>query len=99
MIPRSNRVISNLEDIDSVLRSVSMALKCSKDKFYPNKDYGSRLKYNMGVGELIARARCAVEQIDGVYIKSAKLNGNLLEIIVLINDTERSVSINLEQDI
>lgn len=96
MTSKINREISIKENIDTVLNSVKMALMCAKGEFYPNKDYGSRLMANMTKEELTARARCAVDSIDGVYIKEIKLNNNQLEAIILINDTERSVSISLE---
>ena len=84
--------------IDEIMQRVYMILSASRERFYPDKDYGLRLPvasddpYNF---YLQAYAQQAVDSLDGVYIKSAaKLANNSMLFYVVVNDTERTVSIN-----
>lgn len=83
-------------DINSTLQDCFAAILCPRGDFYPDKDFGSRIKYALkssAESEFLAYARQAVHSIDGVYIKSARKGAEAIEFTVVINDTERQVSI------
>lgn len=86
-------------DTDSVFNDCCMALNCPLGRFYPNKDFGNPLtKYNE-LGELLSAARLAVCNIDGVFIKRVEKIWNTIELIIMINDDERRLSVNIEKNI
>lgn len=86
-------------DADSVLNDCRMAVICPLGKFYPNKNYGNALLKSREVGELLATARLAAAEIDGVFIKNAKIKDNTILFDVMINDELRRLSINIEQNL
>lgn len=68
-------------------------------KFYPNKNFGSKIKSSLlpPVNEYAAAyAREALDRIDGVFVKSAQYKKPILTVNLIINDEERQVSIDLE---
>lgn len=91
--------ISQLEDTESVLKRCVMAIKCPLKRFYPNKNFGNLIKSSTDIGELLASARYAVRDIDGVYIKSAKAVDDNIQFEIMINDEARVVNINIEKNI
>lgn len=81
---------------DDVLENCVMAIICPFSKFYPNKNFGNSIRQSSDYGELLAAARQAVRDIDGVFIKSLCVNNGKAEYTIVINDEERSVSIGIE---
>lgn len=82
--------------INAVLKDCVTALGCPRGEFYPDKDFGShikRVKSTADSGELLAFARQALAEFDGVYVKSAVPNENGADFAVMINDEERRVRI------
>lgn len=89
--------MANNDFIDSILCDCVMAVVCPLGEFYPDKDYGSQIKNWAGIDSdiLLAYARQAVNEIDGVHIKSVKAENNKALFNVVINDSERQVSIDI----
>ncbi len=88
-----NRVLLSFYEI--LLASV-MALHTDRGRFYPNKDYGSGLRSSgLSAEELLGCARQALYDFDGVYVKSARLDGGKAVFVLLINNREKEVEISL----
>lgn len=90
--------LKRVEYIDELLQNVVFTLSTQCGKFYPNKDFGSYIKENKEAPEdlcFLVYARQAIDDIDGVYIKSAKKNGKQVSFIILVNDEERVVNIDV----
>lgn len=86
--------------IEQIISDCISALVCPSGKFYPDKNYGSRLTGKNDINSLLAAARLAVSKINGVYIKNGKTDENKLMLSVLINDDEeRTVIIDLEKNL
>lgn len=84
--------------INSILENCVTALVCPRGEFYPNKDFGSQIKRakgTMDAEKLLACARQALSEFDGVYVKSAVPNENGADFTVMINEEERQVCILL----
>jgi hypothetical protein len=88
--------------ITSALTDCFTAFVCPLGEFYPNKDYGSKIKQSIGKIDsqtLLCYARQAVSDMDGVYVKSVELSSLGADFTVMINDEERTVNIPIEQDL
>ena len=86
-------------DIESVLNDCRMAVICPLGKFYPDKNYGNSLLKSREADELLAAARLAVRNIDGVFIKTAEMKDNSIEFDVMINNDIRRMSVTIEQNL
>lgn len=85
---------------EQIINDFISALSCPSGKFYPDKNYGSRLSGKKDINSLLSAARLAAERLNGIYIKSGKTDGSSLILSVLINDNEeRTVTIDLEENI
>lgn len=84
--------------VTEILKSCVAAIKCPRGKFYPDKNFGSHIlnvSDNRAKDELLAYARQAVSEIDGVYVKYAEISGENAVFTILINDEQRQVNIAL----
>ncbi len=84
--------------INSLLEDCVTALICPRGEFYPNKNYGSRIKRakdRFDAEKLLAFARQALSEFDGIYVKNAAVNNDSADFILMINNQERQVSISL----
>lgn len=88
--------LEEIEHIAEVLQSAVIALETLRGSFYPDKNYGSRLKKEKLLGKEYALcfARQALCGFDGVYVKSAKIKENGCEFTVAVNGKERQVLIS-----
>lgn len=84
---------------EQIIRDCIAAISCPAGKFYPDKNYGSRLIADYEINHLLSAARLAVSEMDGVYIKNGKIDDNTLLLSVLINNEERTVGIKLETNV
>lgn len=84
---------------EQIIKDCVGVITCPIGKFYPDKNYGSRIHTECELGRLLAAARLAVSKLDGVYIKNGKTDGNILLLSVLINNNERTVHIDLEKNV
>ena len=78
-------------DIINLCRS---AVYCEKGRFYPDKNFGSRIHEAKGNERLmLSFIRMALSKLDGVYFKNVTYskNENLITVDVLINNEERQV--------
>lgn len=78
-------------DIINLCRS---AVYCEKGKFYPDKNFGSRIHESKDNERLmLSFIRMALSKADGVYVKNVTYikNDNLITVDVLINNEERQV--------
>lgn len=91
-----NREISKLVSADDIIEDCIMALTCPYSRFYPNKDFGNRIKSSNDYKQLLASSRQAVSNIDGVFVKSLSVNDGLAEFTIMVNDEARRVSIDIE---
>lgn len=85
--------------IEQIIKDCISAISCPKGKFYPDKNYGSRLIGDDEINRLLSAARLAVSKIDGVYIKNGRIENSTLLLSVLINNEERTVDIKLETNV
>lgn len=94
--------LQRVEYIDEVLQNIKLLLTASRGSFYPNKNFGSNLKrINAQPFEeyALAYARQALQCVDGVRVVKARLNNNTLNFDVIINEEERQVTLELENNI
>ena len=88
--------VAEVDYIDEVLQNAALAITAKRGRFYPNKDFGSQI-YKIDCRPFeeyaLCYARQAVDGINGVYIKSVKLQKNTLIFSVTINDIEKEVKI------
>lgn len=97
-----NNKLEAIEYIDEVLQNATILLNANRGKFYPNKNFGSHIeKINSQPYDeyALAFARQALAVIDGVCVKSANRIGNLLTLDLTINNEERQVTLQLEDNI
>lgn len=87
--------ISRYADVESVIKDCVMAILCRHGRFYPNKNYGSIIAENE-LNSILAGARYAVRDIDGVVIKSGQMIDGSAELKIIVNDEERSVTVKIE---
>lgn len=92
---KNGKVLKNTEHIDELLQNIALNIRAERGRFYPDKNFGSHIFFNknMDCDRVLALARQAVANIDGVYIKSAKINDINFEFTVIINNLERQVLI------
>lgn len=83
---------------EEILKNCIVAMKCPRGRFYPDKNFGSHILNSADKvlsDELLAYARQAVSEIDGVYVKSAQISSGNAVFTLLINDEQRQVNIAL----
>ena len=89
----------NGEVLENALRSGVLALRYQRGRFYPDKDFGSLL-YTVQSADstalLLAYARQAVKELDGVFVKSVHTADGAAVFDITINNENRQVSIELE---
>lgn len=95
---KNGRTLQETEYIDALLQTVSLALKTERESFYPDKNFGSHIfaLSDSNAEFALSRARQAVHNLNGVYIKSARAQTDGFEFTVLINNKERQVLIKNE---
>lgn len=76
-----------------LIKSCERALKTKRYSFYPNKDFGSEITAAVSEEALLAYARQALDGLDGVYVKSARFDGDRAVFLLCINNGEREVGI------
>lgn len=87
--------VSRLADVESVIKDCVTAILCRQGRFYPNKNYGSVIAENE-LNSILAGARYAVRDIDGVIIKSGQMIDDGAELKIIVNDEERNVTVKFE---
>lgn len=90
------------EYIDELLQNVKILLTAGRGSFYPDKNFGSSIKAagnRLDNQYALLYARQALDTLDGVYVKQAELNGTQLCLDLEINNEERQVTLELEDNI
>lgn len=91
-----NGMLQTLEHTKAVLQSLQILLQCPRGKYYPNKNFGSHIpemKIQAPNDLVLAYARQAVSEIDGVFIKSVEIDNGQAVFDVLVNNEEGKVYI------
>lgn len=93
--------ISTEDEIEKLMLDCLCVLYCPKTKFYPNKDYGSMIRFCRANTEeyLLAYARQGLSYFDGVYVKSVVKEQSQIKFNLLINDEERTVTLPYGNDV
>ena len=88
--------------IEELLQNAFVALNVRRGRFYPDKNFGSKIR---GLTETpleeyaFAYACQALDGLDGVFVKSAEISEGAATLNLILNGTERQVSIDLENNI
>ena len=61
------------------------------NEFYADKNFGSKIRASQSNAEILAYARQSVDELDGVFVKSAVKNKNSVTFVLTVNGEERSV--------
>jgi phage baseplate assembly protein W len=99
---QNGTALESVDYIDELLQSVRIILSAERGKFYPDKNFGSHLKNIANEPRTeyaLAYARQAVDTLDGVFVKKAELVDGSMIFDLTINNEERQVSLDLENDI
>ena len=91
-----------VEYIEELVQNAALALTAKRGRFYPDKNFGSRLSgLNREPFEEYAAAfiRQALYDLDGVFVKKVIKNEENIEVILIINDEEKEVILPIEQEI
>lgn len=91
-----------VEYITELLQNILIVLNTKRGNFYPDKDFGSNIsKINsQPVSDYAcAYARQALDSINGVFVKNCEMNANILNFNLIINNEERQVSIDFENNL
>ena len=88
--------------INSILTDCTAALVCPRGEFYPDKDYGSRIRkeiQEIDLQTLLSYSRQALSDMDGIFVISAEKDDERIIFNISINDDERQVFVPVEQDL
>ena len=92
----------SIEYIEELLQGVLLASKTPRGRFYPDKNFGSRLgEIDREPFEEYARAYIsqAVDGLDGVFVKKVIKTEDEIKVQLLVNDSEEEVILEIEQGI
>ncbi len=87
--------LEKVDYMEQLLQNVVFHLNTQRGKFYPDKDFGSNIKQSSvcNAALALAYARQAVDDLDGVYVKSCVYENDGFSFCILLNDEERLVRI------
>ena len=87
---------------DELYQNAVLTLHAERGKFYPDKNFGSRIKATPKTSvaeQFLAFAQQALDATDGVYAIKAEIESDTAVITLLVNDEERKVSLQLENNL
>lgn len=92
---KNGKALKQVEHMEELLQNVVLNLKAERGGFYPDKNFGSHILSSANKDEkyIASLARQAVSNINGVYIKSVKIENKNYKFTVIINNLERQVLI------
>ena len=99
MISGNRKALTQCDYIDELLQNVCILLLARRGRFYPDKNFGSRISTidkAPANAYLLDYARQAVDLLDGVYVKNAEFADENAVFDLIINDKERRLLINSE---
>ena len=83
--------------INGLLEAAVLCLTTVRGKFYPDKDFGSKISYGLSEPEILSQARASLEALDVVYVKSVgKTENGIVVYNLAINDYERQVELKYD---
>ncbi len=88
----------NGDCIDVALKEIVMAFNTAKGSFYPDKNYGSRIKDATRLPiefYVLCYARQALYGMNGVFVKSVSIKNKTYDFNVVVNEEERQVRITI----
>lgn len=94
--------LQTVDYIDEVLQNIKIVLTAPRGSFYPNKNFGSLIStvVSKPINEYaLCYARQALSDFDGVCVKSARVDENKIVFTVTVNETQREVSVDFENNI
>lgn len=88
---------NQVETVKAILENCATTLFCRNDRYYPDKNFGSKIRQEDSLTEdlLLAYARQALSGLDGVFVKSASFLQDNAVFEILINNEREQVSISL----
>ncbi len=97
-----NGALETVELAEELLQNAFITLKAKRGRFYPNKNFGSRI-YEIN-GEpfseyALSYARQALDETDGVFALKCEIKDGCAVFVLLINNEEREVRIQLENNL
>lgn len=93
VIDENNKLVM-IEYIEELLQNALLMIGAKRGKFYPDKNFGSQLTSSTNEASALAYARQSLADLDGVYVKSAKINDDKITFSLILNNEERSVVIS-----
>ena len=95
MNDRKNAV--DIDYLNGLLEAAALCLTATRGNFYPDKDFGAKIKYTLAEPEILSQARAALERLDGVYVKSvSKTENGIVVYNLVLNDDERLVELKYD---
>lgn len=91
-----------VEYVDELLQNAFVTLSTRRGRFYPNKNFGSRIKESAELPReeyVFAYAVQALDKIDGVTVKSASVENGEARIKLTVNGLEKEVKVQLENNL
>ncbi|WP_297131041.1 hypothetical protein [uncultured Eubacterium sp.] len=88
-----------MNDTDVIGELLKNAVRCftvRRGRFYPDKNFGSKISLAQTNAEILAFARQSVAEVDGVFVKSASKNNYGVTFEVTVNGEERTVTANFD---
>lgn len=81
------------ERIERLSENFLLALRTKRGRFYPDKNFGSKVNADLSENEILAYIRQAVSALDGVCVKSIEKTGKKVTFNLMLNEEERQVII------
>lgn len=88
-----------IEGEKALYQTARLILNAKRGRFYPNKDYGSKLFEGLKEPYLeyaLALAKQALDALDGVYVEKAYTKDNHLYFSLIINGKECETEVRVE---
>lgn len=83
--------------IGGIDNDIETALYTVRGSFYPDKNYGSRIRSVIDMPKefyALCYARQALYNMNGVFVKSVVFNNGKYDFTILVGDEERQVQIS-----
>lgn len=87
---------------DALVQSARMLMLLPREKYYPDKNFGSylySLKNLSFEDKLLTLARQALLEFDNVFVKSVSVSDNKITYVIVFDFGERTVTIDFENDL
>lgn len=89
-----NGNMMGIDYIEQVLQNAVLMLSARRGKFYPDKNYGSLISKKDCIKSILAYARQALYDLDGVIVENARLENDNIIFDISINGERRVIISN-----